>query len=164
MMPHPPAYETAPLSPSQKAESKQLIEEGLRIPAIAPQQPTAFKDPTPPQPTGAQPVPQPDTRVVPQWATGIAVASTSFGLMSVGIGLASKLVLDSVTSEGVVMVGVVIGGAVALVGALCRLVTKLKEATPQPINNHFTGDTKIENTTHVSTTNKALSFQRTHVR
>ncbi|WP_406434108.1 hypothetical protein [Streptomyces sp. NBC_01589] len=41
---------------------------------------------------------------MPQWAAGVAVAGTGIGLMSIGIGLGAKLFLESVTTEGVVLV------------------------------------------------------------
>lgn len=165
MLPHVPAHETAPLSPAQEATAADLIEAALKIPAIRPEPQTFYKDPTPPRPTGAQPVKQDDRRIVPQWAVGVAVAGAGIGLMSIGVGLGAKLFFESVTTEGVVVVGLIVAAPLLLISAAGAALSKLKKATPPDVTNNFNGTVNIENDnrTSVNNTNKAFSFNRTRV-
>ena len=165
MMPHVPAHETAPLSPAQEATAADLIEAALKIPATRPKPQTFYKDPTPPQPTGAQPVEQDDRRIVPQWAAGIAVAGVGIGLMSIGVGLGGKLFFESVTTEGVIVVGLIIAAPLLLISAAGAALSYVKKATPPDVTNNFHGAVSIknDNRTSVRNTNKALSFNRTCV-
>ncbi|MEW2467886.1 hypothetical protein AB0919_23120 [Streptomyces sp. NPDC046994] len=165
MMPHGPAHETAPLSPAQQATAADLIEAALKIPAIRPEPKTSYKDPTPPQPTGAQPVKQDDRRVVPQWAVGVAVAGTGIGLMSVGVGLGAKLFFESVTTEGVIVVALIVTAPVLLISAAGIALSKLRKASPPDVTNNFNGSVSIknDNRTSVDNTNKAFSFARMRI-
>ncbi|WP_048581697.1 hypothetical protein [Streptomyces viridochromogenes] len=165
MLPHVPTHETAPLSPAQTATAAELIEAALKIPATRPEPQTFYKDPTPPKPTGAQPVKQDDKRIVPQWAAGIFVAGTGIGLMSIGGGLGAKLFFESVTTEGVVLVGLIVAAPLLLISAAGTAISKLKKATPPDVTNNFSGTVNIknDNRTSVENTNKAFSFNRTHV-
>ncbi|WP_331762350.1 hypothetical protein OG612_45165 (plasmid) [Streptomyces sp. NBC_01527] len=164
-MPHVPAHETAPLSPTQQATAEKLIEAALKIPAIRPEPPKSYKDPTPPQPTGAQPVEQDDRRFVPQWAAGVAVAGTGIGLMSVGVGLGAKLFFESVTTEGVVLVGLIVSAPLLLASAVGVALSKVKKAMPPDVTNNFNGPVSIENDNRTSVDNKneAFSFNRTRI-
>ncbi|MGP3950967.1 hypothetical protein [Streptomyces sp. 7N604] len=165
MLPHVPAHETAPLSAAQRVTSEELIEAALKIPAIRPDQATPYKDPTPPQPTGTQPVKQDDRRIVPQWAAGVAVAGTGIGLMSIGVGLGAKLFFESITTEGVVVAGLIVAAPLLLISAAGAALSKLKKGTPPDVTNNFNGPVSIknDNRTSVDNTNKAFSFNRTHV-
>lgn len=177
MMPHSPTHETAPLSAGEKVTAEELIERALKIPSVraeverraATERPTSYRDETPPAPTGAQPVPQPDPSFwghVPKWALGVMVAGPATGATAIGIGYGAKLFFDSITTEGVVMVGVIVGGAVVFVTSLCALVKRIGNAAaqaPAPVTNNFSGDVKIEKNTLVQNDGRAFSFQRNRV-
>ncbi|TLS45719.1 hypothetical protein FE633_13200 [Streptomyces montanus] len=164
MMPHVPAHETAPLSPAQKATAADLIEAALKIPAIRPEPPKSYRDPTPPQPTGAQPVKQDDRRIVPEWAVGVAVSGIGIGVMSIGVGLGAKLFFESVTTEGVIVISLIISAPLLLISAAGAALSKVKKATPDVTNNfHGTVSIKNDNRTAVQNTNKAFSFNRTRI-
>lgn len=176
MMPHSPDQETARLSVTERITSEELIERAMKIPAVraavegeAARRPTSYRDPTPNQPTGAEPVPQYDPSFwghVPKWALGVMVAGPATGASAVGIGYGAKLFFDSITTEGVVMVGVIVGGAVVFVGSLCALVKRIGNAAaqvPAPVTNNFSGDVKIEKNTLVQNDGRAFSFQRNKI-
>jgi hypothetical protein len=84
------------------------------------------------------PVPQPDSRIVPRWALGLAVGSIGVGAGSVGLGcaiwLASKGLssvihsLASVTLPGVLAVAVPFAGAAMLATAIGGMISKAKKA------------------------------------
>lgn len=115
-----------PLTESEaSAEAARLIREAYRpepIPAA-----TSFRDTSPVPAIGAAaPVVQPDSRIVPEWAIGAAVASIGIGAGVTGIGCGAWLVLQglsSVTLLGVIAViapfagisvaALAVGGAVA---------------------------------------------------
>ncbi|MEV6080984.1 hypothetical protein AB0L80_38685 [Streptomyces sp. NPDC052069] len=117
---------TPPLTESQAAaEARRLITELYQPQPPAP--PTSYRDTTPLPAVGTTPpVPQPDTRIVPAWAAGIAVASIGVGAGVTGLGCGAWLVLQglaSVTLYGVLaatlpfaalaMVATAIGGAIS---------------------------------------------------
>ncbi|MGW5429972.1 hypothetical protein ACWET9_22580 [Streptomyces sp. NPDC004059] len=84
--------------------------------------PTSYRDDTtPPKYGDAPPVLQPDKRIVPAWAAGIAVASIGVGAGTTGIGCAAWLVLKglaAVTLNGVLMVTLPFAAASMLVTAI----------------------------------------------
>ncbi|MGP3777084.1 hypothetical protein ACTWJ8_40250 (plasmid) [Streptomyces sp. SDT5-1] len=126
---------------------------------LAQHRPTSYRDDSPSTPTGAQPVPQHDPSIwgyAPKWAVGTAIAAPAAGVGSIGIGFGARLFFDSVTTEGVVMVGVIVGGAVAFVGSLAVLVKRLGKAlrdAPQPVENHFHGQIHVQQTSTRITAN-----------
>lgn len=177
MMPHFPDQETAQLSERDRITSEELIELGLKIPSVraeveraaATERPTSFRDDTPPTPTGAQPVPQYDRSLwghVPKWALGAMIAGPSVGATAVGMGYGAQLFFDSITTEGIVMVGVIVSGAVVFVGSLSSLIKRAGAAAssaPAPVTNHFHGGVTIEKNTLVQNEARALSFQRNRI-
>lgn len=181
MMPQSPEHETAALSQAERVTAEELIERALKIPSVraeierraATERPTSYRDPTPPEPTGAQPVPQHDPSFwgqVPKWALGTALAGPALGATAVGVGYGAKLFFSSITTEGVVMVGVIVGGAVVFVGSLCALVKRIGSSaaevareTPAPVTNNFSGDVRVEKNTLVQNDGRAFSFQRNKV-
>lgn len=106
-------------------EARRLIAEAYR--PEAPASPTSFRDHTPVPAIGTTPpVPQPDSRIVPQWAAGIAVASIGVGAGVTGLGCGAWLVLQGLSSVtllgvlaiaapfvGIAMVATAVGAAVA---------------------------------------------------
>jgi hypothetical protein len=123
----------------------------------------AFRDDTPPVPTGAQPVPQPETRIVPTWAVGTAVASIGLGAGSVGLGCAVWLAgkgLAAVTLPGVALalapfVGVAL--VVLAVGAAVNRAGRSGDTT-----NVYTGPV-TKNTQISSETRGMFARSRTEV-
>src|SRR5262249_46227021 len=117
-----------PLTEAQaSAEAARLIREAYRQEALAP---TYFRDNSPVPTVGTTPpVPQPDNRVVPQWAAGVAVASIGVGAGATGLGCCAWLVLKglaSVTLLGVLAVAVPFAGAAMLATVIGVAVSKAK--------------------------------------
>ncbi|WP_030753192.1 hypothetical protein [Streptomyces sp. NRRL S-31] len=114
------------------AEAKRLIREAYRPETPAPAA-TTFRDTTPVPAIGsAPPVLQPETRIVPQWAAGVAVASIGVGAGAVGLGCAAWLflqALSSVTLTGVLAVTAPFAGAAALATALGGAISKARKAS-----------------------------------
>ncbi|MFD4685706.1 hypothetical protein, partial [Streptomyces sp. NPDC058461] len=107
------------------AEAARLIREAYSPEAPATPVhpiPTAFRDTTPVPAIGtAPPVLQPETRVVPEWAVGVAVASLGIGAGVTGLGCGAWLVLqglESVTLLGVLAIAAPFAGAAAVVVAV----------------------------------------------
>jgi len=113
------------------AEARRLIAEAYR--PQAPAAPTYFRDDTPVPAIGTTPpVPQPDSRIVPQWAAGVAVASIGVGAGAVGLGCAAWLflqALSSVTLTGVLAVTAPFAGAAALATAIGGAISKARRAS-----------------------------------
>lgn len=97
------------------------------------------------------PAAQPDSRIVPQWAAGIAVASIGVGAGVTGLGCAAWLVLkgmslvihslESVTLLGVLAVATPFAGFAMTATAIGCLISKAKKATMPEVNNHtYTGN------------------------
>lgn len=93
-------------------------------------------------------VPQPDSRIVPQWATGIAVASIGVGAGSTGLGCAAWLLFKGLSLVSVpglerfawIIIAPFAGIAMAATAIGC-LISKAKKAAQPEIHNHtYTGD------------------------
>lgn len=92
------------------------------------------------------PAPQPDSRIVPAWALGIAVGSIGVGAGSIGLGCAAWLVceglssvvhsLSSVTLLGVLTVAAPFAGGAMLITAIAGAISKAKKAAMPEIHNH----------------------------
>jgi len=118
--------------PTDRAEIQKLanaVEE-----ALAGEMRTSYRDDSSDVPSwrdgsrigNTPPVQQPDSRIVPQWAAGVAVASIGVGAGVTGLGCGVWLVLQGLSSvtllgvlaiaapfAGVAMVATAIGGAIA---------------------------------------------------
>lgn len=123
---------------------------------------TAFRDTTEPAPTGAQPVPQPDRRIVPAWAVGTAVASIGLGAGSVGIGCAVWLAaqgLAAITLTGVLAALAPFVGVALVVLTVGTAVARAKSASSTHVYN-----APVSKHTEVnSNTRGMLSRSRTEV-
>lgn len=105
------------------------------------------------------PVQQPDTRIVPQWAVGIAVASIGVGAGSTGLGCAAWLLfkgLSLVSVPGLERFAWIIiapfAGFAMVATAVGGLISKVKRAVPPQINNTYTGTVHQQHSeTHTST-------------
>lgn len=165
MMPQHPEHETL-MSPDQRAYADLLIEKAQSVPAYHPERPTSYRGEAPAG-TGAQPVPQHDPSfwgAVPKWALGTFLAAPAIGAGAIGCGYGAKLFFDSVTTEGVVMVGVIIGGTCMVIAMMGSAASKMLKSSPGPaptINVH--GPVHVDARTSVDQKNKAFSFNRTKI-
>lgn len=123
--------------------------------ALAAAMPTRYDNPDlpshkdGPQIGGTPPVAQPDSRIAPQWAVGVAVASIGVGAGVTGLGCAAWLVLkgmslvihslESVTLLGVLAVATPFAGFAMAATAVGGLISKAKKATPTEIHQTYTG-------------------------
>lgn len=114
---------------------------------------TAFRDPTPVPKIGATPpVPQPDSRRVPAWATGIAVASIGIGAGATGIGCAVWLAakgLAAITLTGVLAALSPFVGVSLLVLAIGAAVARASRAST---TNIYKGSVSVSNKTEINST------------
>lgn len=123
------------------------VEEAMRTP-------TAYRDDSlPDEPTigPTPPVPQPDSRIVPAWAAGIAVASIGVGAGITGIGCGAWLVLKglaSVTLNGVLMVTLPIAALAMLATAIGAAISRARSA----ITTHIYKGTVHQKTVHSKNT------------
>ena len=97
---------------------------------------TSYRDPIPaptaPTIGSTPPVPQPDSRIVPQWAAGVAVASIGVGAGAVGLGCAAWLflqALSSVTLTGVLAVTAPFAGVAMAATAIGGAFSKARRAS-----------------------------------
>jgi hypothetical protein len=92
------------------------------------------------------PVLQPDSRIVPAWALGIAVGSIGVGAGSVGLGCAVWLAckglssvihsLSTVTLAGVLTVAIPFAGLAMVVTAVGGAIGKAKRAVVPDVHHH----------------------------
>ncbi|MFC8065484.1 hypothetical protein [Streptomyces sp. NPDC057293] len=127
---------------------------------------TAFRDPTPVPKIGTTPpVPQPDSRRVPAWATGIAVASIGIGAGAVGLGCAVWLAakgLAAITLTGVLAALSPFVGVSLLVLAIGAAVARASRAST---TNVYKGSVSVSNKTEInSTVRGAFARNRNTVR
>lgn len=99
------------------------------------------------------PVQQPDSRIVPQWAAGLAVASIGVGAGSTGLGCAAWLLfkgLSMVSVPGLERFAWIIiapfAGLAMLATAVGGLISKAKKAAPTEIHQTYTGPVHQEHT------------------
>lgn len=101
----------------------------------------------------APPVPQPDTRIAPQWAVGIAVASIGVGAGSTGLGCAAWLLfkgLSLVSVPGLERFALIViapfAGAAMVLTAAGVAISKARAATTT-IHNHGSVHQDLRQTT-----------------
>ncbi|WP_432027445.1 hypothetical protein [Streptomyces sp. 1222.5] len=103
--------------------------------------PTSYRDDTPAPAYGpTPPVPQPDKRIVPAWASGIAVASIGIGAGATGIGCAVWLAmkgLSMATLNGVLVIAAPFAGVAIVaitIGGLLRCLRGVHTETHHHYN------------------------------
>ena len=134
--------------PTDRAELQKLanaVEE-----ALAKEMRTAYRDESSDVPSwqdGSRigttpPVPQPDTRIAPQWAVGIAVASIGVGAGATGLGCAAWLLfkgLSMVSVPGLERFALIViapfAGAAMVLTAIGAAIGKAR-TTITTIHNH----------------------------
>ncbi|MFD7576113.1 hypothetical protein ACFV6U_37270 [Streptomyces sp. NPDC059810] len=150
-----------PGTPMTAAEAKTAADQIIReaITPTAAVAATSFRDPAPTPAYGdTPPVAQPDSRTVPQWATGVAVASIGIGAGVTGIGCGAWLVLEglsSITLAGVLAIAAPFVGVAAIATAIGAAVAKAASTT------HIYQGTVIKRTEVSTTTTTRGMFSRT---
>ena len=132
--------------------ARRLISE-----ALSDDTPTAtfYRDPTPPQPTGAQPVTPPDSRPpMSQRAADISGIIAATGIASLPAGGGIALACWGLASVDPAVVAMVAAAPAALAGAVAvaaraigRATRDAAEATPPgQVHHHYTGPTAVQHT------------------
>ncbi|WP_432021496.1 hypothetical protein [Streptomyces sp. 1222.5] len=145
------------------AEARRIIAEACQPVA---QTPTAYRD-TAPLPTygSTPPIPQPDTRIVPAWAAGTAVAGIGVGSAFVGIGCAIWLACQgfaAVTLTSVLFITLPIA-AVAAVAAAIGSALRVLNATGTETHHHYAGPVRQENNTITAPAYGLIARNRNHL-
>ena len=151
---------TEPLLPLSEEvaeqEARRLIHDAYQPTKVVIDDPAIPSYEDGPRVGDAPPVPQPDSRIVPQWALGIAVASIGVGAGSIGLGCAAWLAckglssvihsLSSVTLAGVLTVAIPFAGAAMLATAIGGAISKAKKAVVPDVHNHVHTGTEYHQT------------------
>ncbi|MGW3200095.1 hypothetical protein ACWDBD_37125 [Streptomyces sp. NPDC001118] len=162
MVPEPQNL-TTPAEPESEAavEARRLIaavEEIYRKPPPAPI-PTSYRDETPNRPGNAEPVHQPDHRIVPAWAAGTAVAGIGVGAACVGIGCGVWLACKgfaSVSLMSVLFVTLPLAGVAAVVAAVGTAIKGAKAARTEH-HHHYKGPVRQDHSHHSTRTNGLIA-------
>ena len=142
-------------------EARRLLD--TAFPEKAPLAPTSYRDTTPvPKIGDTPPVPQPDHRIVPPWAAGIAVASIGVGAGVTGAGCGAWLVLQGLSS--ITLMGVLAGtlpfaGLAAVITAAGMAISRAR-AVISTTHHHYEGDV-TQNIENHTTANTRGMFART---
>lgn len=127
-------------------EAKRLIRDAYRPTAVRVDDPSipSWKDG--PRIGDAPPVGQKDSRIVPEWALGLAVGSIGVGAGSIGLGCAFWLAckglalaidsLASVTLAGVLTVAAPFAGLAMAATAIGGAINKAKQAALPDVHVH----------------------------
>lgn len=170
-MDNTPATDQPALSESEAAaEARRIMEEAFRPQPAVPEPalvPTSYHDPSPvPQFGTKPPVPQPDNRIVPAWAAGVAVASIGVGAGITGVGCGAWLILQglaSVTLYSVLMVTVPLAALAMVATAVGGAINKARSAMTETIHV-YQGPVTHTETHHTSTTRGMFARTRNDVR
>ncbi|RKN56957.1 hypothetical protein D7231_34460 [Streptomyces klenkii] len=138
----------------------RLIHEAYQPPA-----PASYRDASPlPRYGPTPPVPQPDRRVVPTWATGTAVASLGGGAGLLGVSIGVRLILDgaaAMTMTGVAALSapfIAIGAAALGIGAAA---SRARQPSQDTHITHVYESTVTQNTEINATSTTRGMFSRT---
>ncbi|GAA2638604.1 hypothetical protein [Streptomyces axinellae] len=142
------------------ADARRLIDDWASNPVR--HHPTSFRDDTEPPAFGTTPPePQPDRRIVPAWAAGLAVASIGVGAGITGIGCGAWLVLQglaSVTLNGVLMATLPVAGLAMAATAIGGAISKARSAVTK---NVYEGLVTHHTEIHNNSTTRGAFFART---
>jgi hypothetical protein len=135
---------TIPLSEeAAKDEAARLIYDAYRPTAVRIEDPNIPSYEDGPRVGTTPAVPQPDSRIAPQWAVGIAVASIGVGAGATGLGCATWLVFKGLSLVSVpslqTFVWVIVApfaGAAMLFTAVGGAVSKFKKAALPDVHHH----------------------------
>ncbi|MET8945450.1 hypothetical protein ABZX30_18155 [Streptomyces sp. NPDC004542] len=133
----------------------EAVEAVYRLPPPAPT-PTRFRDETPNRPSDAEPVRQPDNRIVPAWAAGTAVAGIGVGTGCVGLGCGVWLACQGFAAVSLMSVLFVTLPIAAVAAVAAAVGTALKGArAAHTEHHHYAGDVH-QNHSHHSTRTTGL--------
>ncbi|PKW05584.1 hypothetical protein SAMN05428944_7390 [Streptomyces sp. 1222.5] len=129
------------------AEARRIIAEACQPVA---QIPTAYRDTVPLPAYGTTPpITQPESRIVPAWAAGTAVAGIGVGAAFVGIGCAIWLACQgfaAVTLTSVLFITLPIAALAAVITAIGSAARAVK-ATRTTTHHHYAGPVRQETNT-----------------
>ncbi|MET9725462.1 hypothetical protein [Streptomyces zaomyceticus] len=127
--------------PEAAAEAERILRTEFRD-QPSPPVPTSFRDETPLPAFGpTPPVLQPETRIVPAWAAGTAVASIGIGAGITGAGCGVWLVLQGLaagTLTSALMITLPLAALAALATAIGSAIQHAR-MTVAHTENHYTG-------------------------
>jgi len=160
-----PAADSRPLSESEaEAEARRIIEGLWKSEPVTTA--TSYVDRTPVPAYGTTPPePQPDHRIVPPWAAGVAVASIGIGAGITGVGCGVWLVCQgfaAVTLTSVLFVTLPIAAVAAAVVAIGSVVRSVKAANVTT-HHHYSGAVHQEHNTQVTNHGKWFGRSNTTV-
>lgn len=153
-LPEPPAATAAGQATPTDTDRDNIRRLFAALDEIGTDKPTAVRVEDPSIPSfqdgprvgDAPPVPQPDSRIVPPWALGLAVGSVGVGAGSIGLGCAVWLAckglssvihsLSTVTLAGVLTVAIPFAGAAMLATAIGGMISKAKKAALPDVHVH----------------------------
>ncbi|MGW0612023.1 hypothetical protein [Streptomyces sp. NPDC002788] len=160
------------MEPTRPEQSRQLPPhvraliadvESVYRPELQPAPVTSFRDETPVPKTGetdTPPVAQPETRIVPSWAAGLAVGSLGVGAGATGLGCAAWLVFKGLALVSVpslqtfaLILLAPFAGIAAVALAIGAAVAKAKRSHT---TNVFKGSVTVTNKTEVSSTARGM--------
>jgi len=120
---------------------------------------TSYRDTSPIPKTGTAPVvPQPEHRLVPQWAAGTAVVLLGGGAGCTGIGCGFWLMFNgasSVTATGVAALLAPFAGVAAVITAIGAVVAHFR-ATTATTHHHYEGTVHQRNEHTTNSTTRGL--------
>ncbi|MFF3420958.1 hypothetical protein ACFYW9_40945 [Streptomyces sp. NPDC002698] len=147
--------------PQYPLTAEEAATEAARLIRAAYEQPagrfpaTSFRDTTPVPAIGSTPpVPQPDSRIVPAWALGVAVASVGVGAGVTGVGCGAWLVLQglsSVTLLGVLAIVAPFAGVAMVATAVGSVISRARRSAT---TNVYQGT--VIQSTEITSTAKGL--------
>ncbi|MGY4960289.1 hypothetical protein [Streptomyces sp. 900105245] len=144
-------------------EARRIIAEACQPVA---QMPTSYRDTAPlPAYGSTPPIPQPDSRIVPAWAAGTAVAGIGVGAAFVGIGCAIWLACQgfaAVTLTSVLFVTLPIAAVAAVAAAIGSALRSLN-ATGTETHHHYAGPVLQENNTITAPAYGLIARNRNHL-
>jgi hypothetical protein len=164
--PTPTAPAAGQATPTDRDNIRRLF---AALDEVAAEQPTAVRVDDPAIPSfkdgprvgNTPPVQQPDSRIVPAWALGIAVGSVGVGAGSIGLGCAVWLAckglssvihsLSTVTLTGVLTVAIPFAGLAMVATAIGGAISKAKRAVVPDVHNHSGPEYHEHRTTHTQT-------------
>ncbi|MFF3128526.1 hypothetical protein ACFVRD_41085 [Streptomyces sp. NPDC057908] len=136
--------------------------------ALAAEQATSYRDPSPvPMVGSAPPVPQPGRPPMSQRATDASTLMLSGGMASLLVGGSASLVMWASGHADPVALAIALGAPVALALAIGRLVGRIKataEAAPATHHHHYNGDVHQDSRSITTTTRGVIANTRNQTR
>ncbi|WP_460071103.1 hypothetical protein [Streptomyces sp. YKOK-I1] len=154
----PPEYQPRTADTAIEEQASQFL---AALDAIAAEQPTAYRDRTPPPSVGtAPPVPQPGRPPMSQRAVDASTLMLSAGVASLPVGAVTIGIMLASGHADPVVIAVLCAAPTTLVLAVARLVRRAKEtveAAPAVHHHHYSGPVRQE---YTSVRNETRGFGR----